>query len=174
MRTRGEQLRFEEQEATNQLQNIINELERFEKEKQISTFETRELQQFIEDYEKQTNELKDKQTDLESQRQKIDEEIKSLSQESDQMEARRARIRKIPKINERIIGRIKKQFNHLQIQLRGARVQKAEATERQEAIEKQLATLTADFSDHEVTEESLEKQINELYTKAGAAKIIFN
>ncbi len=70
MRTRGEQLRFEEQEATNQLQNIINELERFEKEKQISTFETRELQQFIEDYEKQTNELKDKQTDLESQRQK--------------------------------------------------------------------------------------------------------
>nr|WP_178139085.1 hypothetical protein [Enterococcus faecium] len=32
----------------------------------------------------------------------------------------------------------------------------------QEAIEKQLATLTADFSDHEVTEESLEKQINEL------------
>lgn len=51
LRTRGEQLRFEEQEATNQLQNIINELERFEKEKQISTFETRELQQFIEDYE---------------------------------------------------------------------------------------------------------------------------
>lgn len=57
---------------------------------------------------------------------------------------------------------LKEQFNHLQIQLRGARVQKAEATERQEAIEKQLATLTADFSDHEVTEESLEKQINEL------------
>ena len=160
LRTRGEQLRFEEQEATNQLQNIINELERFEKEKQISTFETRELQQFIEDYEKQTNELKDKQTDLESQRQKIDEEIKSLSQESDQMEARRAQSQKAQEQADLAV--LKEQFNHLQIQLRGARVQKAEATERQEAIEKQLATLTADFSDHEVTEESLEKQINEL------------
>ena len=128
LRTRGEQLRFEEQEATNQLQNIINELERFEKEKQISTFETRELQQFIEDYEKQTNELKDKQ---------------KAQEQAD-------------------LAVLKEQFNHLQIQLRGARVQKAEATERQEAIEKQLATLTADFSDHEVTEESLEKQINEL------------
>ncbi|WP_408588734.1 chromosome segregation protein SMC [Enterococcus faecium] len=159
---RGEQLRFEEQEATNQLQNIINELERFEKEKQISTFETRELQQFIEDYEKQTNELKDKQTDLESQRQKIDEEIKSLSQESDQMEARRAQVQSQKAQEQADLAVLKEQFNHLQIQLRGARVQKAEATERQEAIEKQLATLTADFSDHEVTEESLEKQINEL------------
>ena len=162
LRTRGEQLRFEEQEATNQLQNIINELERFEKEKQISTFETRELQQFIEDYEKQTNELKDKQTDLESQRQKIDEEIKSLSQESDQMEARRAQVQSQKAQEQADLAVLKEQFNHLQIQLRGARVQKAEATERQEAIEKQLATLTADFSDHEVTEESLEKQINEL------------
>ena len=87
LRTRGEQLRFEEQEATNQLQNIINELERFEKEKQISTFETRELQQFIEDYEKQTNELKDKQTDLESQRQKIDEE--SLEKQINELSAQR-------------------------------------------------------------------------------------
>ena len=151
LRTRGEQLRFEEQEATNQLQNIINELERFEKEKQISTFETRELQQFIEDYEKQTNELKDKQTDLESQRQKIDE-----------MEARRAQVQSQKAQEQADLAVLKEQFNHLQIQLRGARVQKAEATERQEAIEKQLATLTADFSDHEVTEESLEKQINEL------------
>ncbi|HBK5873502.1 TPA: chromosome segregation protein SMC, partial [Enterococcus faecium] len=138
------------------------ELERFEKEKQISTFETRELQQFIEDYEKQTNELKDKQTDLESQRQKIDEEIKSLSQESDQMEARRAQVQSQKAQEQADLAVLKEQFNHLQIQLRGARVQKAEATERQEAIEKQLATLTADFSDHEVTEESLEKQINEL------------
>ncbi|WP_445448183.1 chromosome segregation protein SMC [Enterococcus lactis] len=162
LRTRGEQLRFEEQEATNQLQNIINELERFEKEKQISTFETRELQQFIEDYEKQTNELKDKQTDLETQRQQIDEEIKSLSQESDQMEARRAQVQSQKAQEQADLAVLKEQFNHLQIQLRGARVQKAEAIERQEAIEKQLATLTADFSDHEVTEESLEKQINEL------------
>ena len=152
LRTRGEQLRFEEQEATNQLQNIINELERFEKEKQISTFETRELQQFIEDYEKQTNELKDKQTDLETQRQQIDEEIKSLSQESDQMEARRAQVQSQKAQEQADLAVLKEQFNHLQIQLRGARVQKAEAIERQEAIEKQLATLTADFSDHEVTE----------------------
>ncbi len=123
LRTRGEQLRFEEQEATNQLQNIINELERFEKEKQISTFETRELQQFIEDYEKQTNELKDKQTDLETQRQQIDEEIKSLSQESDQMEARRAQVQSQKAQEQADLAVLKEQFNHLQIQLRGARVQ---------------------------------------------------
>ena len=97
--------------------------------------------------------MKDKQTDLESQRQKIDEEIKSLSQESDQMEARRAQVQSQKAQEQADLAVLKEQFNHLQIQLRGARVQKAEATERQEAIEKQLATLTADFSDHEVTEE---------------------
>ena len=169
LRTRGEQLRFEEQEATNQLQNIINELERFEKEKQISTFETRELQQFIEDYEKQTNELKDKQTDLETQRQQIDEEKNKRLAFKEEVTAKLKDAQGLAlgtqsqKAQEQAdLAVLKEQFNHLQIQLRGARVQKAEAIERQEAIEKQLATLTADFSDHEVTEESLEKQIDEL------------
>ena len=78
------------------------------------------------------------------------------------MEARRAQVQSQKAQEQADLAVLKEQFNHLQIQLRGARVQKAEATERQEAIEKQLATLTADFSDHEVTEESLEKQINEL------------
>ncbi|WP_165004004.1 MULTISPECIES: chromosome segregation protein SMC [unclassified Enterococcus] len=165
LRAQGEQLRFEEQEVTNQLQNVANDLTRFEKEKQISTFETRELQQFIENYQKQKTELTAKQSELEQQRQSIDEEIKTLSQESDQMEAKRAQVQARKAQEQADLAVLKEQFNHLQIQLRGARVQKTEAYERQESLEKQLAALTADFTDHEVTEESLDKKIEELSAK---------
>lgn len=162
LRTQNEQLRFEEQEITNQLQNITNDLARFEKEKQLSNFETRELQQFIEIYQKQQAELTARQKEIEQQRQQIDEEIKSLNQESDQMEEKRSQVQARKAQEQADLAVLKEQFNHLQIQLRGARVQKNEALERQTSLEQQLATLTADFSDHEITEESLASQITEL------------
>lgn len=162
LRTQNEQLRFEEQEITNQLQNITNDLARFEKEKQLSNFETRELQQFIETYQKQQAELTARQKEIEQQRQQIDEEIKSLNQESDQMEEKRSQGQARKAQEQADLAVLKEQFNHLQIQLRGARVQKNEALERQTSLEQQLATLTADFSDHEITEESLASQITEL------------
>lgn len=162
LRTQNEQLRFEEQEITNQLQNITNDLARFEKEKQLSNFETRELQQFIETYQKQQAELTARQKEIEQQRQQIDEEIKSLNQESDQMEEKRSQVQARKAQEQADLAVLKEQFNHLQIQLRGARVQKNEALERQTSLEQQLATLTADFSDHEITEESLVSQITEL------------
>lgn len=162
LRTQNEQLRFEEQEITNQLQNITNDLARFEKEKQLSNFETRELQQFIETYQKQQAELTARQKEIEQQRQQIDEEIKSLNQESDQMEEKRTQVQARKAQEQADLAVLKEQFNHLQIQLRGARVQKNEALERQTSLEQQLATLTADFSDHEITEESLASQITEL------------
>lgn len=162
LRTQNEQLRFEEQEITNQLQNITNDLARFEKEKQLSNFETRELQQFIETYQKQQAELTTRQKEIEQQRQQIDEEIKSLNQESDQMEEKRSQVQARKAQEQADLAVLKEQFNHLQIQLRGARVQKNEALERQTSLEQQLATLTADFSDHEITEESLASQITEL------------
>lgn len=162
LRTQNEQLRFEEQEITNQLQNITNDLARFVKEKQLSNFETRELQQFIETYQKQQAELTARQKEIEQQRQQIDEEIKSLNQESDQMEEKRSQVQARKAQEQADLAVLKEQFNHLQIQLRGARVQKNEALERQTSLEQQLATLTADFSDHEITEESLASQITEL------------
>ncbi|EMF0499618.1 chromosome segregation protein SMC [Enterococcus hirae] len=162
LRTQNEQLRFEEQEITNQLQNITNDLARFEKEKQLSNFETRELQQFIETYQKQQAELTARQKEIEQQRQQIDEEIKSLNQESDQMEEKRSQVQARKAQEQADLAVLKEQFNHLQIQLRGARVQKNEALERQTSLEQQLVTLTADFSDHEITEESLASQITEL------------
>lgn len=162
LRTQNEQLRFEEQEITNQLQNIMNDLARFEKEKQLSNFETRELQQFIETYQKQQAELTARQKEIEQQRQQIDEEIKSLNQESDQLEEKRSQVQARKAQEQADLAVLKEQFNHLQIQLRGARVQKNEALERQTSLEQQLATLTADFSDHEITEESLASQITEL------------
>lgn len=162
LRTQNEQLRFEEQEIANQLQNITNDLARFEKEKQLSNFETRELQQFIETYQKQQAELTARQKEIEQQRQQIDEEIKSLNQESDQMEEKRSQVQARKAQEQADLAVLKEQFNHLQIQLRGARVQKNEALERQTSLEQQLATLTADFSDHEITEESLASQITEL------------
>ncbi|EOS7999723.1 chromosome segregation protein SMC [Enterococcus hirae] len=162
LRTQNEQLRFEEQEITNQLQNITNDLARFEKEKQLSNFETRELQQFIETYQKQQAELTARQKEIEQQRQQIDEEIKSLNQESDQLEEKRSQVQARKAQEQADLAVLKEQFNHLQIQLRGARVQKNEALERQTSLEQQLATLTADFSDHEITEESLASQITEL------------
>ncbi|EOS7968192.1 chromosome segregation protein SMC [Enterococcus hirae] len=162
LRTQNEQLRFEEQEITNQLQNITNDLARFEKEKQLSNFETRELQQFIETYQKQQAELTARQKEIVQQRQQIDEEIKSLNQESDQMEEKRSQVQARKAQEQADLAVLKEQFNHLQIQLRGARVQKNEALERQTSLEQQLATLTADFSDHEITEESLASQITEL------------
>ncbi|TJY31920.1 chromosome segregation protein SMC [Enterococcus hirae] len=162
LRTQNEQLRFEEQEITNQLQNITNDLARFEKEKQLSNFETRELQQFIETYQKQQAELTARQKEIEQQRQQIDEEIKSLNQESEQMEEKRSQVQARKAQEQADLAVLKEQFNHLQIQLRGARVQKNEALERQTSLEQQLATLTADFSDHEITEESLASQITEL------------
>ena len=171
LRTQGEQLRLEEQEVTNHLQNIINDLARFEKEKQLSNFETRELQQFIETYQKQQSELTTRQSEIERHRQQIDEEIKSLSQESDQMEEKRVQVQAEKAQEQADLAVLKEQFNHLQIQLRGARVQKNEALERQESLEKQLANLTADFTDHEMTEESLEKKIGELSAKREALQI---
>lgn len=171
LRTQGERLRLEEQEVTNHLQNVMNDLARLEKEQQLSNFETRELQQFIETYQKQQSELTARQSEIELQRQQIDEEIRSLSQESDQMEAKRAQVQAEKAQEQADLAVLKEQFNHLQIQLRGARVQKNEALERQESLEKQLANLTADFTDHEMTEESLEKKIGDLSAKREALQI---
>ncbi|MGG5357390.1 MULTISPECIES: chromosome segregation protein SMC [unclassified Enterococcus] len=162
LRSANEQMRFKEQEIDNQLQNVSNDLSRFEKEQQISNFETRELQQFLAEYQAQKEELTHKHKEIETQRQSIDEEIKSLNQESDQMEEKRIKLQNQQAQEQASLAVLKEQYNHLQIQLRGARVQKMEAVEKQENITKQLAALTADFSDHEVTEESLSAQINEL------------
>jgi len=170
LRTQGEQLRFEEQEVANQRQNVANELTRFEKEQQISSYETRELQQFMENYQKQQAELLAKQQELEVQRQEIDAEISSLSQESDKMEERRAQIQEKQAREQASLAVLKEQYNHLQIQLRGARVQKNEALAKQEGLEQQLHALTADFSDHELTEESLDQRIADLATERDRLK----
>ncbi|MGM9903537.1 chromosome segregation protein SMC [Enterococcus sp. 10A9_DIV0425] len=174
LRTQGEQLRFEEQEVANQLQNVTNELVRFEKEKQISNYETRELQQFIEDYQKQQVALVTKQEELEVQRTQIDQEIRSLSQESDQMEERRVQVQAKKAQEQADLAVLKEQFNHLQIQLRGARVQKSEALARQESLEKQIASLTADFTDHEITEESLDQLIVDLASEREQLKTLLD
>lgn len=86
------------------------------------------------------------------------------------MEEKRAQIQARKAQEQAELAVLKEQFNHLQIQLRRARVQKNEASEQQENLEKQLAVLTADFTDHEITEESLEQQINELSRQREALK----
>lgn len=171
LRTQKEQLRFEEQEVMNQLKNIQNDLVRFEKEKQLSNFATKELQQFIDSYQKQQVELIAKQKKIEQQRQRIDEEIKSLNQESDQMEEKRTQIQAQKAQEQAALAVLKEQFNHLQIQLRGARVQKNEALERQESLEKQLKMLTKNFADHELTEESLSQQIHKFSQQREELKV---
>lgn len=162
LRSSNESSRFEAQEVTNLLSNVKNDLQRFEKEKQVSDYETRELQQFMTTYQKERQELTKRQAELEQNRHVIDREIESLNQESDQLEERRMTIQAQVGEKQAQLAVLKEQFTHLQIQARGMRVQKQEAAERQKTLEQQLETLTADYSGHEVTEESLAKQIQEL------------
>ncbi|KAF1297909.1 chromosome segregation protein SMC [Enterococcus sp. JM4C] len=165
IREEGETTRFKEQEVANQLQNITADLERIQKEQQIFSYETKELQEFIEAYEAQKVGLETHQAELQAQLAAIDQEMTSISQESDLMEEKRQQLTQEDARLTASLAVAKEQLVSIQQQLQGADDQLAEAVDKKESLARQLDALTNDVSDHEVTEESLAIRVAELQEK---------
>ncbi|EOL45436.1 chromosome segregation protein SMC [Enterococcus phoeniculicola] len=165
IRELGETARFKEQEVANQLQNITADLERIQKEQQLFSFETKELQNFIQQYEEQKQSLEKRQRELDEAREAIDKEIESISQESDLMEEKRQELTQEKARLTASLAVSKEQLANIQQQLQRADEQLTETVLKKESLSRQLEALTSDVSDHEVTEETLAIRVTELQEK---------
>jgi chromosome segregation protein len=168
LRTTGETARMTEQELKNQLQNLTNELERLQKEQQVFDFENREIQAFFEEYNENKTRLETKQQAITQQLQKIDQDIQSMNAEEDLIEAKRSQLTTTVAQLQADFAVQKEQVEHLKQKITANAEALAENEARQQSLERQLAAINSNVSDHEVTEESLAQQINEFTEKKEA------
>lgn len=165
LRTKGETSRLEEQELQSRKNHLLQEIERLSKEQKIYEFENREVQDFVSDYEEQKENLIQRQKDVEKQLHKLQTEMQELNEQDDLIEQRRASLSQEVAEKQASLAVNKEQISTLRQQIQTNEKASLEQTQRKESLENQLAALTTNVSDHEVTEESLQKQIASLTEK---------
>jgi chromosome segregation protein len=161
LRTTGETARMTEHELKNQLQNLTNELERLKKEQQVFDFENREIQAFFEEYHEKKTRLEAEQQTISQQLKKIDQDIQSMNAEEDLIEAKRSQLAETAAQLQADFAVQKEQVAHLKQKITANAEALAENEARQQSLERQLAAINSNNSDHEVTEESLDQQISD-------------
>jgi chromosome segregation protein len=161
LRTTGETARMTEHELKNQLQNLTNELERLKKEQQVFDFENREIQAFFEEYHEKKTRLEAEQQTISQQLKKIDQDIQSMNAEEDLIEAKRSQLAETAAQLQADFAVQKEQVAHLKQKITANAEVLAENEARQQSLERQLAAINSNNSDHEVTEESLDQQISD-------------
>lgn len=162
LRDEGEQGRLQEQDLTSRVNNLKESLARLEKEHKVFSYENREVQAFLEDYEEQKAELLAQQKTVETERQAIDQEITAISDQEDLIEAKREEVSgKLSDLQQEAAVKAV-EVNNTKERLAENEAALQEAEERRSSLEHQLEALSMDFSDHSVNEESLQKQVAEL------------
>lgn len=161
LRTTGETARMTEHELKNQLQNLTNELERLRKEQQVFDFENREIQAFFEEYNEKKTRLESEQQTIAQQLKKIDHDIQSMNAEEDLIEAKRSQLTATAAQLQADFAVQKEQVEHLRQKIAANAEAIAENEARQQSLERQLAAINSNVSDHEISEESLDQQISD-------------
>lgn len=165
LRSDGEISRLKQLEVTNQLANQEEMLTRLTKEQRLFEFETRELQQFLTDYQTQKAALLEQQAILVQKKEQLDREMQQVDQEANQMETLRAKAFEQYnqlQADQAVVG---EQLAHLTEQVGEKQAQLDEALAREVALRQQLQQLNDHSTNHQVTEEGLTSQLAQLSTK---------
>lgn len=164
LRTQGEQTRLAYQEAQSSEERVATELTRLQKEQSLFSYEAKELESFLNDYQVQKETLEFKQVELKTQQDKINQEIQQLNEESDQLEEKRADINAELSRLQADYAVLDERLLYLERQALGFEEQINELTNQIVNLENQLLALSSDSSDHEESEESLTQRLTELAT----------
>lgn len=164
LRTQGEQTRLAFQEAQSSEERVAAELTRLQKEQILFSYEAKELESFLNDYQVQKETLEFKQVELKTQQDKINQEIQQLNEESDQLEEKRAGINAELSRLQADYAVLDERLLYLERQALGFEEQINELTNQIVNLENQLLALSSDSSDHEESEESLTQRLTELAT----------
>ena len=164
LRTQGEQTRLAYQEAQSSVERVAAELTRLQKEQSLFSYEAKELESFLNDYQVQKETLDFKQVELKTQQDKINQEIQQLNEESDQLEEKRAGINAELSRLQADYAVLDERLLYLERQALGFEEQINELTNQIVNLENQLLALSSDSSDHEESEESLTQRLTELAT----------
>lgn len=164
LRTQGEQTRLAFQEAQSSEERVAAELTRLQKEQSLFSYEAKELESFLNDYQVQKETLEFKQVELKTQQDKINQEIQQLNEESDQLEEKRAGINTELSRLQADYAVLDERLLYLERQALGFEEQINELTNQIVNLENQLLALSSDSSDHEESEESLTQRLTELAT----------
>ena len=164
LRTQGEQTRLAYQEAQSSEERVATELTRLQKEQSLFSYEAKELESFLNDYQVQKETLEFKQVELKTQQDKINQEIQQLNEESDQLEEKRAGINAELSRLQAEYAVLDERLLYLERQALGFEEQINELTNQIVNLENQLLALSSDSSDHEESEESLTQRLTELAT----------
>ena len=164
LRTQGEQTRLAFQEAQSSEERVAAELTRLQKEQSLFSYEAKELESFLNDYQVQKETLDFKQVELKTQQDKINQEIQQLNEESDQLEEKRAGINAELSRLQADYAVLDERRLYLERQALGFEEQINELTNQIVNLENQLLALSSDSSDHEESEESLTQRLTELAT----------
>lgn len=171
LRTTGETSRLKQQELQNKVTNQEEMLTRLTKEKRLFEFETKELHQFLTDYQIKKEELVEQQEELAQTKNRLDQEMKQVDQEASQMEElKTGALEKLNQVQaEQAV--VVEQMNHLTQQSDEKQGLLDELLARETALRQQLEQLNSSHSDHQVTEESLAVQLEQLAEKKEALQV---
>lgn len=162
LREKGEAARLSLQQLENQKNNLAEKLEHNTKELRLYTYETKEVQSFLADYQTQKEQLSARQTEIEAEKLLIDQELKDLDQESSRLAEKRQELSASLAKAEQKLAIKKEQAAHLAEQKEQADRQLKEATQQAAVLKAQISALSADFSTHEESEESLQQKAADL------------
>lgn len=162
LRTQGEQTRLAYQEAQSSEERVNTELTRLQKEQAVFSYEVKELESFLTDYQDQKEILEIQQVELKVQQDKINQEIRQLNEESDQLEEKRASINTQLSRLRADHAVLDERLMYLERQAVSFEGQINELDSQITSLENQLLALSSDSTGHEETEESLNQRLIEL------------
>ena len=164
LRTQGEQTRLAYQEAQSSEERVNSELTRLQKEQTLFSYEAKELDSFLKEYQEQKETLEFQQVELKTQQDNINREIQQLNEESDQLEVKRANINAELSRLQADYAVIDERLLYLDRQVLSLENQINELHSHITSLENQLLALSSDSSVHEESEESLNQRLTELST----------
>ncbi|MDT2759954.1 chromosome segregation protein SMC [Enterococcus xiangfangensis] len=164
LRTQGEQTRLAYQEAQSSEERVNTELMRLQKEQALFSYEVKELESFLTDYQEQKETLEIQQVELKVQQDKINQEIRQLNEESDQLEEKRTSINTQLSRLRADHAVLDERLMYLERQALSFEEQINELDGQITSLENQLLALSSDSTGHEETEESLNQRLIELST----------
>jgi len=165
LRSIGEVSRLKQQELQNKLTNLEATITRLTKEKRLFEYESKELHQFLTEYQARKTALTEKQTELTAEKERLNQELEQIDQEASQMELFKAQaLERLNKIQaDQAVAA--EQLAHLTSQQQEKQTQLDEYLARETALQQQLQQLSSHSSDHQVSEESLALQLEQLTVK---------
>ncbi|MGF1917789.1 chromosome segregation protein SMC [Enterococcus faecalis] len=168
LRSAGEQNRLKQQEIDNKLANQTETITRLTKEKRLFEYESRELHQFLTEYQTKKATLTEQQANLTATKERLDAEMKQVEQEASQMETFKAQAQERLTTVQAEQAVAAEQCAHFARQKQDKQEQLDELLIRETAIRQQLQQLSSHSSDYQLTEEGLAAQVAQLAEKQTA------